>query len=413
MKSRISVLLLLVTAACGFYGVAVLAGAQDAPVPPIPPAPPSAALAPPVPPLPPSAPFFAAAPAAPATPAMPAMPATPAMPGVPAAPASPAESTWNVWDHRHSMSMSGGHHEPVADCSDLHVRFDDRDAVMETEERTVPKAEAPTLRVHPHKNGGVQVQGWDKDTYSVTSCKFASNEGGGAQRILAQMTLSVKNGEVSTSGPGDDGEWTIYLLVRAPKAAVIDLETANGPLSLYSVDGKLTAHATNGPITLRDFSGDADVRAANGPITITGSSGNVRIHTENGPITLRDFSGDADVRAANGPITITGSSGNVRIHTENGPISINLKGTTWSGTGLTADAQNGPLTLSVPSDYKSSFSVESRNYSPMSCHASICDNARKTWDDNNRRIEFGGSPAMIKLSTVNGPVSIQSSREEM
>jgi len=377
MKSRISVLLLLVTAACGFYGVAVLAGAQDAPVPPIPPAPPSAALAPPVPPLPPSAPFSAAAPAAPATPAMPAMPATPAMPGVPAAPASPAESTWNDWDHRHSMSMSGGHREPVADCSDLHVRFDDRDAVMETEERTVTKAEAPTLRVHPHKNGGVQVQGWDKDTYSVTSCKFASNEDGGAQRILAQMTLSVKNGEVSTSGPGDDGEWTIYLLVRAPKAAAIDLETANGPLSLYSVDGKLTAHATNGPITLRDFSGDADVRAANGPITITGSSGNVRIHTENGP------------------------------------ISINLKGTTWSGTGLTADAQNGPLTLSVPSDYKSSFSVESRNYSPMSCHASICDNARKTWDDNNRRIEFGGSPAMIKLSTVNGPVSIQSSREEM
>ncbi|HJX94379.1 MAG TPA: hypothetical protein VJ324_02090 [Candidatus Acidoferrum sp.] len=377
MKSRISVLLLLVTAACGFYGVAVLAGAQDAPVPPIPPAPPSAALAPPVPPLPPSAPFSAAAPAAPATPAMSAMPATPAMPGVPAAPASPAESTWNVWDHRHSMSMSGGHREPVADCSDLHVRFDDRDAVMETEERTVTKAEAPTLRVHPHKNGGVQVQGWDKDTYSVTSCKFASNEDGGAQRILAQMTLSVKNGEVSTSGPSDDGDWTIYLLIRAPRAAAIDLETANGPLSLYSVDGKLTAHATNGPITLRDFSGDADVRAANGPITITGSSGNVRIHTENGP------------------------------------ISINLKGTTWSGTGLTADAQNGPLTLSVPSDYKSSFSVESRNYSPMSCHASICDNARKTWDDNNRRIEFGGSPAMIKLSTVNGPVSIQSSREEM
>jgi DUF4097 and DUF4098 domain-containing protein YvlB len=125
------------------------------------------------------------------------------------------------------------------------------------------------------------------------------------------------------------------------------------------------------------------------------------------------FFGYADVRAANGPITITGSSGNVRIHTENGPISINLQGTTWSGAGLTADAQNGPLTLSVPSDYKSSFSVESRNYSPMSCHASICDNARKTWDDNNRRIEYGSSPAMIKLSTVNGPVSIQSSRGEM
>jgi len=273
--------------------------------------------------------------------------------------------------------MSNGHHEPVTDCADLHVRFDDREALMESEERTVTKADAPTLTVRPHKNGGVQVQGWDKDTYSVISCKFAASYDGGAQRLLAQMSLSIKNGEISTNGPNDDSDWTNYLLIRAPKASVIDLETANGPLSLYCVDGKLTAHATNGPITLRDFSGDADVRATNGPITITGSSGNVRIHTENGP------------------------------------ISINLKGTTWTGTGLTADAQNGPLTLSVPSDYKSSFSVESRNYSPMSCHASICDKAQKTWDDNNRRIEFGGSPAMIRLSTVNGPVSVQSAHEEM
>jgi hypothetical protein len=374
MKSLFRVCLLAVTAVCGFAALGALAGAQDAPTPPTPPAPLSfEALVPPVPPAPPVR-FYGATPAIPAMPGMPAMPAMPAVPAVPSVPAVPG---WSDWDRRHSMSMSGGRHEPATDCSDFHVRFDDRDAATESEERTITKADAPTLRVHPHKNGGVQVQGWDKDTYSVTSCKFASNEEGSAQRILAQMTLSVKNGEVSTNGPSDDGEWAIYLLIRAPKGSVIDLETANGPLSLYSVDGKLTAHATNGPITLRDFSGDADVRAANGPITITGSSGNVRIHTENGP------------------------------------ISINLKGTTWSGTGLTADAQNGPLTLSVPSDYKSSFSVESRNYSPMSCHASICDNARKTWDDNNRRIEYGSSPAMIKLSTVNGPVSIQSSRGEM
>ena len=377
MKSRLRVLLLLVTSASGFYALAAMAAAQDAPTPPTPPAPPSPIVVAPALPSAPALPFYPAAPAAPAAPQAPAMPAMPAVPAAPAAPATPAEPGWGDWDHRHSVSMSGRHRDPASDCSDLHVRFDDRDAVMEKEERTVTKTEAPTLRVRPHRNGGVQVQGWDKDTYSVTSCKFASNEDGSAQRILAQMTLSVQNGEVSTNGPSDDGDWTVYLLIRAPKASTIDLETSNGPLSLYSVDGKLTAHATNGPITLRDFSGDADVRAANGPITISGSSGNVRIHTENGP------------------------------------ISINLKGTTWDGTGLTADAQNGPLTLSVPSDYKSSFSVESRNYSPMSCHASICDNARKTWDDNNRRIEVGGSPAMIRLSTVNGPVSIQSSREEM
>jgi hypothetical protein len=115
----------------------------------------------------------------------------------------------------------------------------------------------------------------------------------------------------------------------------------------------------------------------------------------------------------NGPITLEGSNGNVRIRTENGPISVALEGKTWSGTGLTADAQNGPLTLTVPSGYQSSFVVESTNNAPVSCQANICDNVRKTWDDEHRRIEYGNAPAMIRLSTVNGPVSVEESRRKL
>jgi hypothetical protein len=273
--------------------------------------------------------------------------------------------------HKHSVSTSAGHNSPASGCSDLHIRIDDRDAVVKSEERTLSKAEAPTLRVHPHTNGGVQIQGWDKDVYSVTACKAAVGSGGDAERLLSQITLSIQNGEVSTKGPGDDDQWTVFLLIRAPKAASIDLHSDNGPISLYSVDAKLTAKTTNGPISLHDLSGDAEITAVNGPIDIAGGSGNLHIHTQNGP------------------------------------ISVALHGTSWNGAGLSVDGQNGPLTLRVPSDYQSSFLVESRGYSPVSCHASICDQARKTWDDDHRRIEFGNSPAAIRLSTVNGPVSVQ------
>jgi hypothetical protein len=272
--------------------------------------------------------------------------------------------------HHHSINISGGHRNPAANCSDLRIRFDDMDAVVRSEERTLTKAEAAVLQVNPHRNGGVQVVGWDNANYSVTACKAAAASGD-AERILSQITMSIENGKVSTSGPGDDEEWTVYLLIRTPKSATIDMETMNGPLSFYDVDGKLTARAHNGPISLKNFSGDAEITAVNGPISLDGSQGNLRIHTENGP------------------------------------ISVELEGNTWSGAGLTADAQNGPLTLKVPSGYQSSFVVESTNYAPVSCKASICDNARKTWDDDHRRIEYGSSPAVIHLSTVNGPVSVQ------
>ena len=242
--------------------------------------------------------------------------------------------------HHHSVNISDGHRHPATDCSDLRIRFDDRDAVVRSEERTLTKAEAAVLQVRPHTNGGVQVTGWDNANYSVTACK-AAVASGDAERILSQITMSIEGGRVSTKGPGDDDDWTVYLLVRTPKSATVDMETTNGPLSFYDVDGKLTARAQNGPIT------------------------------------------------------------------------VELAGSTWSGAGLTADAKNGPLTLMVPSGYQSSFVVESTNYAPVSCKASICDNARKTWDDEHRRIEYGSAPAMIHLSTVNGPVSVQESREKL
>ena len=277
--------------------------------------------------------------------------------------------------NRHSVSIHDGHRHPITDCGDLHIEFDGRDAVVRSETRTLSKAEVAVLKVHPHANGGTQVVGWDQNNYSVTACK-AVPPGDDAERMLSQITMSIENGTVSTHGPsGEDEDWTVYLLIRAPKSAAIDLDTMNGPISFYDVDGKLTAHAHNGPISLRNFSGDAEVTAQNGPISIEGSSGNVRIRTENGP------------------------------------ISVDLKGTSWSGTGLSADAQNGPVTLSVPSGYQSGFVVETRNYTPMSCHASVCDNARKTWDDDHRRIEYGASPAVVHLSTVNGPVSVREARD--
>src|SRR6266481_5161387 len=138
-------------------------------------------------------------PAVPATPAAPPFPAMPAMPAFPVEPAAPATPGWGEYGLHESTHWGDG---PAADCSDLHIRLDGERPTIESEERTVTKAEAPVLRVHEVENGGVQVQGWDKDVYSVTACKAAV--GGDAARLLAQIKLAVQGGEVSVSGPHGD-----------------------------------------------------------------------------------------------------------------------------------------------------------------------------------------------------------------
>src|SRR6266436_29275 len=309
-----------------------------------------------------------AVPAAPAAiaamPAVPAIPAIPAMPEIPAMPAAPAAPGWGEYG-RGSTHWGDG---PAADCSDLHIRLDGERPTIQSEERAVSKAEAAVLRVHEVENGGVQVLGWDKDVYSVTACKAAV--GGDAARLLSQIKLAVQGGEVSVSGPhGDREDWTVYLLIRTPRSADIEVTAHNGPVSFYTVDGKVTTRATNGPISMKDCSGEANISAENGPISFSGTSGKLRLHTQNGP------------------------------------ISVSL-GANWDGSELVADAVNGPLTLRVPSGFRSSFLVESNGHSPVSCHASICADARKTWDDDHRRIEYGSGSPVIRLSTENGPISV-------
>ena len=270
---------------------------------------------------------------------------------------------------QHSVRSSSHHHDAVADCSDLHMQFENRDAVVQSEERTISKAEASTLRIVAESNGGLQVQGWEKNDYSVTLCKGA-DPAGDAQDLLSRIHLTFQNGEVGVSGPSSRDRWSAYLLLKAPKDASIDLQVKNGPVGLYQVDGKASVQAQNGPVTVRDCTGDLNLSAINGPVTLEGNSGKLRVDAQNGPVT------------------------------------VSLDGTSWAGSGIEAHAKNGPLTLRIPEGYQSGVLVESDGHSPFRCHASACSEARKTWDEDSKSIQFGSGPTMIHLSTMNGPISV-------
>ena len=270
---------------------------------------------------------------------------------------------------RHAHDISYGPESPAASCSDLHLRFDHHDAVMQSEERTITKAEAATLRVVAESNGGIEVQGWDQDSYSVTLCK-AAEAGSDADSLLSRIHLTFKNGELGVSSPHSHDRWSAHILMRAPKAAALDLQVNNGPMTLYHVDGNLK------------------VRAQNGPVTVTGCTG------------------ELDLNSHNGPVTLEGNSGKQTVHTENGPVTLSLSGNSWNGAGIEAHATNGPVKLQIPSGYKSGVVLESDGHGPFQCKASVCSEGRKTWDDERKRIEFGSGPTLVRVTTVNGPVSV-------
>jgi DUF4097 and DUF4098 domain-containing protein YvlB len=279
-----------------------------------------------------------------------------------------------AYSGNHGLNVSIDNDEPVTTCDQIHVRAEDREVARSEDRLTLPESSS-TVRIRAAQNGGIYVYGTDRKDFAVLNCKIAvDDEQATAERRLLNIKTSFEGGQLGVSGP-DDGEWTSYLIVQAPRASSLSLSGLNGPISFSGMSGKVEVQNTNGPLSIKDSSGEIS----------------------------------ADI--TNGPISYAGGSGDVKLRAENGPIAVKLAGTSWNGKGLEAESTNGPLALKMPNNYTSGVLVQTRGYSPF--HCSGCEGARKDFDDSNKSVQFGTGPTVVRLSTVNGPVSINENDRDM
>jgi hypothetical protein len=253
----------------------------------------------------------------------------------------------------------------LTDCGDLDVKFDGERAQVSSDE--IPFG-GKALRVRSEKHGGIRVSGWSGSSFGITVCKAVP-----AGTDASAIRVTMNGNEVTADGP-DEGRWVAYYLIRAPRGAKLDLESTNGPISLDNVNGDITAEAINGPVSVKE------------------SSGTIHATTTNGPVSL------------------AGGSGTVRLKATNGPLSVKLRGSVWDGD-LQGSTQNGPLTLKIDRAFRSGVLVESLGHGPVTCRAEGCPEVRvrtNDWEDHQpRRIELGTGQPVVRLSTMNGPVSVK------
>src|SRR5262245_483981 len=237
---------------------------------------------------------------------------------------------------------------------------------------TLTASQISNLRIQMAK-GGIYVNGWDRNEYSVKTCKAAPDDDPNVAGTLREIGTSNSNGQLTVNGPSGR-EWVANLIIMAPRLTRMDLETRNAPLQL------------------RDL------------------AGNIHLTATNGPISLHNVGGVVDSTTTNGPISVTGASGDHRVTATNGPVHIGLSGGRWDGPGLEVSTRNGPLSLSIPDEYASPISIQASDHSPVRCTARACAAATRTLGSPST-IRIGNGDPIVRLSTENGPLSIQASKE--
>jgi hypothetical protein len=271
-----------------------------------------------------------------------------------------------------STSTNVNGNQPVTNCGDIQVMFDRRPAMTEETEMMLPPSQVSTLRAQM-ANSGIYLSGWDRNEYSVKTCKAVPDDDPSPSATLREITTNNANGRLSVNGPAGR-EWMANLIIRVPRLSNLDLQTQNGPLQVRDVAGNIQLNATNGPISLDNV------------------GGSVQATTTNGPISLK------------------GATGDHRLMATNGPIHVGLSGSRWDGPGLEASTQNGPLTVSIPNAYDSGIRIQASDHSPVSCKVPACAAATRS-PSSPTIIRIGNGEPIVRLSTVNGPLSIQAAKD--
>jgi hypothetical protein len=211
------------------------------------------------------------------------------------------------------------------------------------------------LTVDPGMNGGVDVEGWDRDSVAVTArIQVNARSEDDAAAIAREIRIDASGRMIRAVGPEPTGRrqaWSVSFVVMVPRRTDLSVATENGPLSVTDVTGRM------------------------------------------------------DLSTQNGPLSLTGVAGDVHAHAQNGPLAVRLTGNRWEGTGLDAETKNGPAVLRIPDDYNAKLDFGTVN-GPMDVGfpITVTINGRIT-DRISTTLGQGGPP--VRVVTTNGPMSVR------
>lgn len=238
----------------------------------------------------------------------------------------------------------------IAQCRDYSGDWQ----VKHCETRVVTLAKGGTITVDPGENGGVQVEGWSRDSIEVHAriqTQAATDEDAAA--LARDIKIVTSGARIGAEGPpsGRRQSWAVSFVIYAPRRS------------------------------------------------------DLRLDTQNGPIGVRDVTGRMALTAYNGPVSLDGVSGDVRARTTNGPIDVALTGERWEGAGLDAETTNGPVELAIPESYSAKLEFGTVN-GPMTVGFPLTVTIQGRV---GRRITttLGAGGAPVRAVTTNGPVEIR------
>ena len=219
-------------------------------------------------------------------------------------------------------------------------------------------ADRDKVRIDASQNGGIYVEGWNRNEILVRAkVEASSRTRRRAEEMVENVTIETSR-TIESDYPGKDSdrwnkrEWvSVNYEVFVPRRSNVAVETFNGGVKMANLNGDISFDALNGGVTLIDLAGDVRGNTTNGGLRIeldgdSWEGDRLDVSTTNGGVELimdEDYSARLEVGTTNGNVnfdfpvmvkgnldknisTTLGDGGNlIRARTTNGSVKVKRK----------------------------------------------------------------------------------------
>lgn len=229
-------------------------------------------------------------------------------------------------------------------------RCSDDGEYCEVREITLP-ARSGKLKLDASPNGGIHVEGWDRDEILLRArVSVRTKKSSEAREIASEIKIITDGRKIYADGPGQrrHRNWSVSYRLMVPRTCDLSLETTNGGITIQDVQGDISFDATNGGIHLSEVGG-----------------------------------------------TIAGE-------TTNGSVEIELAGNSWKGSGLDVETTNGSIKLGVPGNFSANLETATTN---GRVHFDFPVTVKGTLSRHVSAVLGDGGPT-IRIKTTNGGIRV-------
>jgi hypothetical protein len=147
----------------------------------------------------------------------------------------------------------------------------------------------------------------------------------------------------------------LHIEVKMPKDADLQVETGDGAVEAWGINGNVGVHTGDGSVKANTLSGNIDLHTNDGSITVDSLKGDIRLRTGDGSIEARDLDGKCDADSGDGHIRLAGRFDSLNIKTGDGSVDTRVLPGSKMASGWNIRTGDGSVDLVLPSDFQANL----------------------------------------------------------